>query len=364
MKTIFDRINRFVKPFLRSGWMIFSALAVLLTGCMQDKTPIASSDDASIYEFVRPENFPEPTYTFSNNPVTKDGFELGKRLFFDPILSRDASVSCNNCHIQATGFADSQQHPLSIGVDNRIGMRNAPPLTNLAFKDEFFWDGGVTHLDFVPINAIESEIEMDETLENLVRKLNAHPEYPALFKQAFDADTVALPFILQALSQFTVMMVSADSKYDKFIRDEGEMLSVNELEGRDVFQAKCASCHSGELFTDQSYRNNGLSDTFPDEGRARITEDVSDIGKFRVPGLRNVDRTAPYMHNAKFWTLREVLDHYDTGIVDSPTLDPMLKQNGQFGIELSENEKDRIIDFLKTLSDFDFVANTKFMVNQ
>ncbi|MEL6821014.1 MAG: cytochrome c peroxidase [Calditrichota bacterium] len=364
MKNVLVISGRFLKGFFPKGWIITPALAVLLTGCIQDKTPIAATVERSIYEFFRPDNFPEPTYTFSNNPITKEGFELGKRLFFDPILSRDASVSCNTCHIQATGFADSQQHPLSIGIDNRIGMRNAPPLTNLAFKEEFFWDGGVTHLDFVPLNAIESEVEMDETLENVVRKLNIHPEYPALFKEAFDADTIALPFILQALSQFTVMMVSADSKYDKFVRNEGEMLNADELEGQRVFQAKCASCHSGELFTDQSYRNNGLADIFPDEGRARITENPSDIGKFRVPSLRNVNRTAPYMHNAKFWTLREVLDHYDTSIVDSPTLDPMLKRNGQFGIELSEVEKDRIIDFLKTLSDFDFVANTKFMVNQ
>ncbi|MGH1366079.1 MAG: cytochrome-c peroxidase [Calditrichia bacterium] len=349
----------------RSGQFCMLVIAVLLVGCIRDKDAVTSiGSEQSPYEFVKPENFPDPTYTFSNNPISKEGFELGKKLFFDPQLSRDGSVSCNNCHIQATGFADSQQHPLSIGVDNRIGMRNAPSLTNLAFMENFFWDGGVTHLDFVPLNAIESEIEMDEMLSNVVRKLNDDREYPELFKQAFGADSVSLPHMLQALSQFNVMMVSANSKYDKYVRNEGAILNNEELAGRNVFQAKCATCHSGELFTDHSFKNNGLADTFPDSGRERITEAASDIGKFRIPSLRNVARTAPYMHNAKFWTLEEVLDHYESGVIDSPTLAPELKQNGQLGISLTEEEKRQIIDFLETLSDFDFVADTKFMVTQ
>jgi cytochrome c peroxidase len=316
------------------------------------------------YTFVKPANFPEPTYTFGNNPITQAGFELGKTLFYDPILSRDGSVSCNNCHIQATGFADSQQHPLSIGVDNQAGIRNAPPLTNLAFVKEFFWDGGVTHLDFTPINAIESDFEMDETLSNVVAKLNKNAQYPALFKKAFGIDEITSPYMLYALSQFVAMMVSANSKYDKYIRHEGETLSILELEGLRVFQIKCAGCHAGELFSDFSYRNNGISATFPDPGRARITETPSDLGKFRVPSLRNVARTSPYMHNAQFKTLKEVLDHYANGVVDSPTLDPLLKKNGQLGIPMTEEEKTNIINFLTTLSDFDFVSDPKFMVTK
>ncbi|MDX2303377.1 MAG: cytochrome c peroxidase [Microscillaceae bacterium] len=329
-------------------------ILLFLLGCGADPEP----DETFV--FKKPANFPEPTYTFKNNPVTKDGFLLGKKLFFDPILSRDGSVSCNNCHIQSTAFADSQQHPLSIGVDNQPGTRNAPALANLAFMKEFFWDGGVTHLDFVAINAIESDFEMDEKLSNIVLKLNNHPEYPTLFKKAFGVEEVTSPYMLQALSQFMVMMVSANSRYDKHVRSEGEQLTSEELEGLALFQANCASCHSGELFSDFSYRNNGLSSQFPDQGRARITEFSGDLGKFRVPSLRNVALTAPYMHNAQFNTLEKVLQHYVQGVVDSETLDPILKKGNQLGISLSSEEQQKIIAFLRTLTDQEFRANTRF----
>lgn len=332
--------------------------AFVLVSCGQNA--VTGPSQANPYVFVKPTNFPEPTYTFDNNPVTEYGFELGKRLFFDPLLSRDGSVSCNNCHIQATGFADSQQHPFSIGVDDQAGIRNAPSLANMAFMPEFFWDGGVTHLDFVPINAIESDFEMDESLANVVAKLNAHAEYPALFHDAFGIDEITSPYMLHALSLFTVMMVSANSKYDKYVRNEGEVLTADEAEGLRLFEAKCGSCHSGALQTDFSYRNNGLSAVFGDEGRGRITEWEGDVGKFRVPSLRNVARTSPYMHNAQFKTLQEVLDHYANGVVDSPTLDPLLKQEGRLGIVLSEVEKTQIIAFLETLTDFEFISDPKF----
>ncbi len=325
--------------------------------CSVDKE--ASPDQA--YVFVKPDNFPEPTYTFQNNPVTKDGFELGKKLFFDPTLSRDGSVSCNNCHIQGTAFADSQQHPLSVGVNDQRGIRNAPSLVNLAFMEEFFWDGGVTHLDFVPINAIESDFEMDETLANVVKKLNADPVYLELFNSAFGIDKITSPYLLHALSQFTVMMVSSNSKYDKHMRGEGETLTSEELEGMEIFSSKCGSCHSGELFSDFSFRNNGINDVFSDIGRAGISEFDGDVGKFRVPSLRNVALTSPYMHNAKFNTLEEVLDHYENGVIDSPSLDEELKNGSQLGIPLSEQEKEKVIAFLKTLTDREFISDTRFM---
>lgn len=307
------------------------------------------------YVFKKPAHFPEPAYTFENNPISKEGFALGRKLFFDPLLSSDGSVSCNSCHIQSTAFADSQQHPLSFGVDDRVGIRNAPALSNMAFVPDFFWDGGVNHLDFVAINAIESEFEMDNTLSNVVQKLNDHPEYPGLFKEAFGIDEVTSPFMLQALSQFMLLMVSDHSKYDQFVRGE-TALSAEEAAGLSLFQSNCASCHSGELFTDFSYRNNGLSESFTDKGRALITESDSDIGKFRVPSLRNVGLTAPYMHNARFRTLEEVLDHYREGVKDSPSLDPLLRQ----GISITDEEKAQIIAFLKTLTDREFRTDERF----
>ncbi|MDF9798964.1 cytochrome c peroxidase [Catalinimonas alkaloidigena] len=351
-------ISRFTANVCRwVGSLILGVCLTLLFSCQTDE--IEGMVDRK-YIFVKPDNFPEPTYTFDNNPVTEKGFELGRKLFFDPVLSRDGSVSCNNCHIQATAFADGPQHPMSVGVDNRRGTRNAPALTNLAFMREFFWDGGVTHLDFVPTNAIENAQEMDESLANVVDKLNQDDEYPALFKEAFGIDTITSPYMLHAFSQFLVMMVSANSKYDKYMRNEGESLTDAELEGMKLFEEKCASCHEGILFSDFSFRNNGINASFGDEGRARITEHSADQGKFRVPSLRNVGRTAPYMHNARFQTLEEVLRHYAGGVVDSPTLDPLLSNGAQLGISMTEEEQTKIIAFLKTLSDYDFVADQRF----
>ena len=334
-------------------YLFFLLGLIAFVGCKKDET------DSKKYNFEKPVHFPEPTYTFDKNPVTKSGFELGKRLFGDPMLSVDNSVACNNCHVKSVAFTDPQ-HRLSLGVDEREGIRNAPSIANMAFMKEFFWDGGGVHLDFVPPNAIENPLEMDEKLAQVVYKLNRHGSYPALFKQAFpEIDTITTPYMLYALSQYQAMLVSATSKYDKY-KTSDETLSADELEGLQLFEQKCASCHSGELFTNQDYRNNGLDIVFADEGRARITESADDLGKFKVPSLRNVALTAPYMHDGRFKTLGEVLDHYAAGVKQSPTLAPELQQNGVLGIPLSANEKQRLIDFLKTLTDYDFIQDERF----
>lgn len=337
-------------------FFLLAAIAGTLLSCRLENEPAILS---SPYQFVRPAHFPEPTYTFRNNPITEAGFLLGKRLFDEPLLSVDGSVACSNCHVQAVAFADPQ-HRLSVGVDDRAGTRNAPGIANMAFMEEFFWDGGVTHLDFVPLNAIENPVEMDETMANVVRKLNVHPEYPALFRKAFGpVDSINAPLMLQALSQFMVLLVSADSAYDRYLLKEGE-LTAEQLNGKALFEKKCAGCHSGLLFTNQSYRNNGLDSLFADPGRARISEWDGDLGKFKVPSLRNVALTAPYMHDGRFATLEEVLGHYASGVKHSPTLAPELQVDGRLGIELTEEEKRRIIDFLHTLTDWSFVRNPLF----
>lgn len=309
--------------------------------------------------FEKPPHFPEPTYTFSENPVTEEGFKLGKRLFGDPALSRDNTVACNNCHVKAVAFADPQ-HALSLGVEERQGIRNAPGIANMAFMKEFMWDGGVHHLDFAPPNAIENPLEMDEKMARVVWKLNRHSAYPGLFREAFPdlGDTITSPFLLHALSQYQTMLVSATSKYDYYRMGKGE-LNAGELEGYQLFNEKCATCHSGELFTDQSYRNNGLDTVFADEGRARITEIAADLGKFKVPSLRNVALTSPYMHDGRIKTLEEVLDHYDGDVKTSATLDPELQKNGILGIPLTSEEKMRIIQFLKTLTDYEFIQDER-----
>lgn len=320
----------------------------------------STTSELKSFDFIKPSHFPEVSYNLEQNEIREEVFLLGRKLFYDPLLSLDGSVACANCHQQGTAFADGQQHPFSIGVDNEIGVRNAPSLANMAFFKEFFWDGGVTHLDFVPINAIESEIEMKEELAHVIQKLNQSDFYREAFQNAFEVDSVSSPYVFKALSQFMLMMVSASSPYDKWLQKKGA-LTIQEQEGLALFKSKCATCHSGALFTNQAYRNIGLDSIYPDLGRGKITENPADDGKFRVPSLRNVALTAPYMHNARFWTLREVLDHYDSTVLDVPNLAPELKNNGNLGIPLTETEKDAIISFLKTLSDVEFIQDQKFV---
>ncbi len=338
-------------------FIVWIFICLSLVSCSSDEPPTIGDS----FEFVKPEHFPETTYTFENNSISKEGFELGKRIFFDPILSRDNTIACASCHDQTVAFADPQ-HRLSLGVDQRVGIRNAPQLANLAFYKNFFWDGGVIHVDFVPLNAIKNPLEMDENVSDVIIKMTNHPEYPGLFKEVFGTDSVTTPRMLQALSQFMVMLVSANSAYDKYVLGEGQLDEV-ELEGLQLFESKCGTCHSGELFTDQNFRNNGLDNTPKDIGRALITEREEDNGKFRVPSLRNVSLTSPYMHDGRFISLKEVLDHYAEGVQESATLDPILINGTEKGISLTDDEKTKIIAFLETLTDYEFISESKYFKN-
>ncbi|GAB2783756.1 cytochrome c peroxidase [Rhabdobacter roseus] len=310
--------------------------------------------------FEVPANFPAPTYDFSRNPITQDGFELGKALFNDPILSRDLTISCAECHTQPHGFTH-HGHDVSHGIDNRKGTRNSLPIQNMAWESEFFWDGGVGDLDFVPIVPIENPVEMDENTGNVLEKLRQTRRYPLLFKKAFGSEEITSQRFLKALSQFMLTLVSANSRYDKYVRQEGEVLTQEERAGLALFKQNCASCHAGELFTDKSYRNNGLTlQGTPDEGRYLITANPADKYRFRVPSLRNVAVTAPYMHDGRFYTLEAVLDHYASGVQDTPNLDPLLQQNGRRGIPLTAQEKAQLVAFLGTLTDTDFLTDKRF----
>ena len=329
-------------------------LCLLLFACEREQAGPATDP----YAFVAPAHFPEVAYDFERNPVTEAGFRLGKELFEDPRLSRDGSVSCSSCHQQVTAFADPQ-HRLSVGAGGRAGTRNAPGLFNLAFRRDFMWDGGVVHLDFAGLPAIESEVEMDTELETIVDYLRNHAGYRAAFREAFGRDTVTSGLFFQALSQYQAMLVSDRSKYDDvFTGRYDAVFSDVEAAGEQLFTEHCAGCHAGTLQTDNSFRNNGLDGEWKtDEGRMRITEDAAHRGRFRVPSLRNVARTPPYMHDGRFATLEEVLDHYVGGIQPSSTLDPALAEGG---IELTEREKESIIAFLHTLTDWEFLADPRF----
>lgn len=332
------------------------SILILLFSCNNEN--VSPVQDA--YVFQRPTNFPASVYTFNNNPVSKNGFELGRALFYDPILSADSTIACANCHQQVRSFSDPV-HRFSKGVNDVSGFRNAPAIQNMAFQENFFWDGGVNHLDFVPINAITSKVEMAESLAHVIEKLNSSSLYQEKFRKAFGEAGIDSQKMLYALSQFMNLMISSNSRYDKYIRNEGEVLTVDELNGMQLFEGKCSSCHTTDLFTDGSFRNNGLNETFDqDSGRQRVTEFAGDRGKFKVPSLRNAELTFPYMHDGRFRTLEEVLNHYAQSVKESETLDPVLKQGTEPGIALSEDEKRKIILFIKTLTDKSFTTDKRF----
>jgi len=292
-------------------------------------------------------------------PVTQAGFELGRKLFYDPILSRDNTISCGSCHIQGSAFTH-HGHDVSHGIDDRLGKRNAPAVQNLLWQKNYFWDGGVNNLDLIAINPIQNHLEMDETLSNVLEKLNKNGAYKASFKNAFGSDKISTATFLNAISQFMEMLISDHSRYDLYVTGKGTLTSV-EIEGLQLFKQKCGSCHLGDLFSDNSFRNNGLKNSFSfDKGRYEISLKDIDIGKFKVPSLRNVALTAPYMHDGSLGNLEGVLNHYALNVKDSPTLDPILKQNGRLGIQLSTSDKIKIIAFLNTMTDTEFVNNPAF----
>jgi len=337
------------------NWILLVLFVLLFTSCKKDKddttTPVQD------IAFVIPPGFPAPVYQFTDNAVTNERFELGRKLFYDNLLSRDNTVSCGSCHQQPGAFSHID-HKLSHGIDNLNGNRNSPPIFNLAWHSEFFWDGGVNHIEVQPINPIQNPVEMDETLANVIAKLNANAQYKTLFKEAYGSDSITSQKMLRAIAQFMAVLVSADSKYDKFMRGEpGGQFDAQELSGLNLFRQKCASCHTEPLFTDLGYRNNGLDTVFTDDpGRYIITLDPADEGKFKVPSLRNVEVSFPYMHNGSVKNLDKVLDHYISGVKNSPTLDPLLVG----GIPLNAQEKSDIIRFLRTLTDNTFLTNPRF----
>lgn len=335
---------------------IFIGLILLsLAACRPD--PDLDAKMGPSYEFIVPTGWPAPHYNFEANKLTKDGFELGRKIFYDPRLSRNSTVSCGSCHQQFAAFAQLD-HPVSHGVDNALGTRNSPALFNINWHTSFFWDGGVNHIEVFPLNPIQNPVEMDETVQNITDKLSADAQYKTMFRLAFGSEEVTTQRIFKALAQFMGLMVSSNSKYDKWMRGEGgTVLSPAEMDGLKVFQNNCASCHKEPLFTDYSYRNNGLKpSSLNDSGRMMITMDPGDMYRFKVPSLRNLRYSRPYMHDGRLETLEAVLNHYATGIEHTATLDPAL----QNGIPLTNKEQADLLQFLNTLNDEEFIKDTRF----
>lgn len=337
---------------LKSLFAALLALAIAGMGCQKD--PEIKEPTTAFVQRV-PVGWPQPVYRFDSNALSAAGFELGRKLFFDGRLSRTNDVSCGSCHQPAGAFAQIA-HNVSHGVEDRLGTRNSPALFNLAWHPSFFWDGGVNHIESQPIAPILNPVEMDETLANVIGKLTADAGYRSLFKAAFGDETINSQRIFRAITQFQGLLVSDGSKYDQVKRGEASF-SANEAAGYTLFQSHCSSCHQEPLFTDFSFRNNGLPPSVVnDSGRAHITRDAADLYRFKVPSLRNLRFSAPYMHDGRFSSLDQVLQHYATGVRSSATLDPLLTS----GISLTTAERDQLLQFLNTLNDEAFVRNPMF----
>ena len=325
-----------------------------LTGCYPDPEL-----EPQVELLMNPAQFPAAVYQFTGNTPSKAGFELGRQLFYEPLLSRTGTVSCGSCHKQFAGFSDLD-HTVSHGINDLLGVRNTPSLANLRWNPSFFWDGGATHLELVSVAPITNPVEMDETLGNVIRKLNRNPTYVQNFRTVFGKDTIDSQQLLRALAQFMGQMVSASSPYDQYIQGKKEALTAEQIKGLALFEAKCATCHTLGLFTDYTFRNNGLDSDFTrDAGRQLITQLPTDAGKFKVPSLRNVALSAPYMHDGRFKTLAQVLAHYSTGVKASSTLDNSLV-TGKPGLQLTEIEKAQLLAFLEALTDKKFITDVRF----
>jgi len=304
-----------------------------------------------------PAGWPQPVDIYANNRLTEEGFQLGKKLFYDGKLSKDGNFPCASCHQQFAAFA-TFDHDFSHGFNNSFTTRNAPVTFNLAWMPLLHFDGGINHIEVQPLAPITAPNEMAENIDSVLDKLRKDPLYPSLFKAAFGSTDITSQRMLKALAQFTGSIISADSKYDKVKRGEASF-TVTEQSGYNIFKSKCESCHKEPLFTDNTFRNNGMAVNayLNDIGRMRITNNRNDSLKFKVPTLRNIVQSFPYMHDGRFYTLGQVIDHYRTGIITTqPTLDPLLANR----IPITNNEKNDLIFFLHTLTDTAFINSPRF----
>lgn len=301
-----------------------------------------------------------------NNPQTVEGIALGKKLFFDVILSGDQTQACASCHSPQNAFTDNTA--TSEGIDGVSGSRNSMPLFNLAwnYNERFAWDGKELSLERQAIEPVQNPIEMHSNWDDVVTRLQAHTDYPELFRLAFNTTTITKELTAKAIAQFERTLISANSKFDK--ADQGEAtLTPQEQNGLNVFldEAKgdCFHCHgnpNNPLWTNNNFHNNGLDSSFTDLGLGAVTGNPNDNGKFRSPSLRNLAYTSPYMHDGRFQTLDEVIDFYSEGLQNSTTIDPLMKNIANGGVQLSDSDKADLKAFLLTLSDPSFLNNPDF----
>lgn len=347
--------------------VIFSVLAAVIVINSCKKEPKETPDEPYILDTG---TFPKPDIA-SDNPLTREGVKLGRMLFYEKMLSRTNTQSCASCHMQQFAFNDTAQ--FSLGVKNLPGKRNAMSVVNMAWNtNEFFWDGRSHLLRHQSLKPIQDPLEMDETLHNIVTKLQANETYRQQFRRAFGTTNIDTLLISKALEQFMNAIVSNRSKYDDYLAGKAT-LTPQEERGRFLFfteynpafpaasGADCQHCHGGANFENDQYMNNGIDDdaSFTDVGREGVTGLARDKARFKVPSLRNVGLTAPYMHDGRFRTLEEVVDHYNL-VKNSVTLDPSFQQQLPGGLQLSASDKSALVAFLHTLTDQHLVTNPEY----
>ncbi len=292
-----------------------------------------------------------------DDPLTKAKIELGRSLFYDPILSLDSTISCASCHHQSIAFSDFGA--VSVGLEGRRGFRNAPPLFNLAWHESFNKDGGTRTLEIQMEVPLTDSVEMGQTIRRSLERLNAHPTYPNRFYQAYGVDRISSYQLTRAISAFQRTLISLNSPYDRYqYYGEDNALSASAKRGLELFYSEalqCGTCHSGFNFRKEGWENNGLFVEYPDSGRARITLDPADAGKFKVPSLRNVALTGPYMHDGSMASLSEIIDLYAAGGTGHRNQSPLIA-----GFEISDQEKADLMAFLESLTDESFLSNPDY----
>lgn len=331
-------------------------IVVLFLSCTKEEDSALVLFDNPEIALSIPDGFPALNRYVEANKPTKYGVQLGEKLFNETKFSGNNTISCASCHHPSKAFADGNAQ--AIGIYDRVGLRNTPPIQNMAFMQFYNWDGNILQLEKQPLVPIITHEEMNSSIVEVMDKLRADAAYSTLFMQAFGDEEITADRIYRSIAQYAYTLISANSKYDRVKREEGISFTDAETRGFVVFKQKCSSCHSGELFTDQTFRNVGfpINPDTQEAGRARVTGLLSDYMSFRVPSLRNIMYTAPYGSFGQFPNINALLDYMDNGVIASENLDPILKENGN-RIPLNEQEKQDIISFLETLSDEGFVEN-------
>jgi cytochrome c peroxidase len=329
-------------------------LALVVWIALTAATLVACDDDRSDPLVAVPDGFPALPVP-AGNSLNEARVSLGKRLFYDEQLSRTREISCNSCHLADNAFADPR--PLSLGVDGNVGQRNAPSLVNLAYDTSFFWDGGAATLEQQVIGPITNPLEMDMKLGDVLARLARDPSYVHAFADAYGTAPAA-GSLTKALASFLRTIVSGDSRFDRYQRGDPTALDDSEKRGLEVFggeRGECFHCHVGFNFTNNAFRDNNLYATYEDIGRAKITELESDVGRFKVPTLRNVGLTAPYMHDGSLATLEDVVEHYSSGGALNANSDPTIQP-----LDLTAREKLDLVAFLKALTDETLATNPRY----